>query len=384
MTYDITAWSLIQAFGLEGFAAQQRIDAFQAYVPAPGVLRRSEASPYAWLAPWNSMQSARFLAGLLQQGVVVRCAEEPFAVEGNSWPAGTLVITRADNRKLADFNQKVQAAALRFDHFVSPVNTGFVDKGRDFGSDAMRLIEKPRVLVLSGEKTYNNEFGQVWYYFDQDISFPATYVDAGDLQRLDLSGFNTLVLPEGNFGFSDAALGKIGDWVNGGGRLIAIGAANTSLADKPGFNLARFAKDADRDRARTEAEQIALDHRTALYKDRDRDALSDNNPGAVVRVKMDTSHPLAFGLKNYYFSLKTNDLRFDLVKDAWNVGYLEEDFRSFGFIGYRLKKKLRNSTVFAAQRKGRGQVIYLVDNPLFRSFWEEGKLLFSNALFLAN
>ncbi|MEY3369223.1 MAG: hypothetical protein RI973_2378, partial [Bacteroidota bacterium] len=84
MTYDITAWSLIQAFGLEGHATRERIDAFQAYVPAPGVQRRSEASPYAWLASWNSMQSARFLAGLLQQGVVVRYAEEAFAVEGVS------------------------------------------------------------------------------------------------------------------------------------------------------------------------------------------------------------------------------------------------------------------------------------------------------------
>ncbi len=385
LTYDITAWSLIHAQGLEGFATKQRVDHSGSYSMVsnapPFVVTET---PYAYAAPWNSMQSARFLADVLKNGVVVRYAEQAFTVEGKLWPAGTLVITQADNRKLEDFDEKVQAASTRLDHPITPVSTGFVDSGRDFGSDAMRLIEPPKVLVLSGEKTYNNEFGQVWFYFDKDVEYPATIVDAGDFPGIDLKDYNTLVLPEGRFSFDSATIDKLSDWISGGGRLIALGAANRGLADQKGFNLAKFAKDADKEKEKTEAEQIALDHRTALYKDRVRNSLMDNMPGAVVRVKMDKSHPLAFGLKDYFFSLKTNDLRYDLLKNAWNVGYLEEDYLSHGFIGSNLKKKLKNTAVFAVQGKGRGQVVYLVDNPLFRSFWEEGKLLFSNAVFLVN
>ena len=107
-------------------------------------------------------------------------------------------------------------------------------------------------------------------------------------------------------------------------------------------------------------------------------------PGAIVRAKTDTSHPLAFGLKDYYFSLKTNSDYFDLLKGAWNVSYLEDGFLSHGYIGSNLKKEMNNSALFAVQDKGRGKVIYLIDNPLFRSFWEEGKLVFSNAIFLVN
>ena len=385
LTYDITAWSLIQANGLEGFATKQRVDNSQGYDLGKNSLPRTVGTPYAYAAPWNSMQSARFLAGVLKNDVVVRYAGEAFTVEGKTWPAGSLVITKADNRKLEDFDQKVQAAAVEFDYPITPVGTGFVESGRDFGSDAMHLIEKPKVLVLSGEKTYNNEFGQVWFYFDKDITYPATFVDAEEFSVLDLKDFNTLVLPEGRFSFDSSTIEKIGEWVSGGGgHLIVLGAANSGLAGQKGFNLAKFAKDDDKEKAKTEAEQIALDHRTALFKDRIRASLPDNIPGAVVRVKMDKSHPLAFGLKDYYFSLKTNDLRYDLVKDAWNVGYLEEDYLSHGFIGSNLKKSLKNSVVFAVQSKGRGQVVYLIDNPLFRSFWEEGKLLFSNAVFLVN
>ncbi len=384
LTYDVTAWPLIQAHGLLGFATEQALTpaappAWSA--PAPP---RPDKQPYAWLASWNSVHSARFLAALLREGGVARYAESAFSVEGRDWPAGTLVLTRADNGHLPNFDRLVAATAARLGYPLSTTATGLVSQGRDFGSAGMRLIETPRVLVLSGEKTFHNEFGQVWYFFDQDIDYPATYRDAEELPRVDLSAYNTLILPEGAYQWEESTLAKLSAWVESGGRLIAVGAANRSLADQPGFALARFATDENQEQARSEAEEIALDHRTARFADREREALSDFNPGAVVRVTMDVSHPLAFGLRPYYFSLKTNDLRFDMPKNAWNVGYLEPGFPVQGFIGHRLRKRLDHTAVFSVQDKGRGQVVYLVDNPLFRAFWESGKLVFSNALFLTD
>ena len=385
LTYDITAWSLMHAFGLEGYAIKQKVDVDQGYdFPKVNVMEAVKKTPYSYLLQWNSMQSANVVSELLKNGVVVRYAESPFVVEGKPYPAGTLVMTKADNRKNAEFNKTVLAAAAKFDAELSTVQTGFSDRGQDFGSDAMRLIKKPEVLVLSGEKTSNNEFGQVWFYFDKDVDYPATIIDADQLSQFDLDGYNTLVLPEGSFKFDEKTLEKIGKWTNAGGRLIAIGAANRSLAGKSGFSLKKYAKEGDEKAAKTEAEQIALDHRTAIYKNRVRASLANNMPGAVVRVKMDNSHPLGFGLKDYYFSLKTGSSHYDLVKGAWNVGYLEEDFLYHGFIGSNLKKKMSNTAVFSVQNKGKGKVIYLIDNPLFRSFWEEGKLVFSNAVFLVH
>lgn len=385
-TYDITAWSLLQAHGLEAFATAQRMEPKSlGYDFAEQNLHLPDAPPYAYLVEWTSVQSARLLGELLKQGIVCRYAEMPFGLEGKDWPAGTLVVTRADNRKHPDFAGAMRAASEKFGYPMAVAETGFVDAGHDFGSESIRLVTPPKVLVLAGGKTQENEFGQVWFYFDKEIGYPATIVDAEELSGgLDLTNYTTLVLPEGSYGFDDATLLKIGNWVNGGGRLIAIGNANMALADKPGFSLARFAKASDGDAAKSEADRFALDHRTMVYKDRNRTSISDFNPGAVVGVKMDTSHPLAFGMRNLYFSLKTSSLRFDLLKDAWNVGYLEEDYLSEGFIGANLRKQLKNTAVFAVQGKGSGKVVYLVDNPLFRSFWEEGKLLFSNAVFLVN
>jgi hypothetical protein len=50
-------------------------------------------------------------------------------------------------------------------------------------------------------------------------------------------------------------------------------------------------------------------------------------------------------------------------------------------VGHNLKKKLEETVTFAVEKKEKGTVIYMIDNPLFRGFWENGILLFSNALF---
>jgi hypothetical protein len=384
LTYDITAWALPYAHGLEAYATKTRIDPGQDYDWRAKPVAPSGSTPYAYLAIWNSTQSASFLGDLLKNGVTARYAEKRFDIGGKSYAPGTLVITRADNRKNPDFDKVVRAASTKFEYELTSVESGFVTSGHDFGSESMRLIIAPRILVLSGEKTWSNEFGQVWFFFDREINYPATIINADQLNRVDLDDFNLLVLPEGSYGFDDGAIERIGNWVSGGGRLIAIGYANASLEDKKGFSLSRYAKATDKDEAQRQSDQEALDARKDVYHDRVRSSLSNQIPGAIVRAKMDTSHPLAFGIKDYYFSLKTNDLRYDLLKNAWNVGRLGDDLKVSGFIGANLKSKLKNSLAFAVQEKGRGQVIYLIDNPLFRSFWEEGKLLFSNAVFLVH
>jgi hypothetical protein len=53
-----------------------------------------------------------------------------------------------------------------------------------------------------------------------------------------------------------------------------------------------------------------------------------------------------------------------------------------GFVGAGAKKKTMDGLIFGVQELGNGSVVYLNDDPLFRSFWENGKLLFSNAVFM--
>jgi hypothetical protein len=55
-----------------------------------------------------------------------------------------------------------------------------------------------------------------------------------------------------------------------------------------------------------------------------------------------------------------------------------------GFAGDAAKSKLGKSLVFGEERMGRGSIIYMADDPLFRAFWQNGKLFFANAIFFTN
>ncbi|MCB9081790.1 MAG: zinc carboxypeptidase [Lewinellaceae bacterium] len=381
MTYDITAWSLPYAYGLEAYASSQRLD------PQAGGYTFSPpatvaGAPYAYLINWESLTQARFLASLVQAGIRVRYATEPVTIEGKAFGRGTLVITRADNRKMGTrFDETLKALAQKQQISLHSVNTGFADSGHDFGARAYQLVPEVNIALLGGEQTNGNEFGQTWYYFEQDLGMPVAVLDADRIDRFDLNAYNVLVMPEGRFRLTEGQWEKISTWVNGGGRLIAVGDALGALTDRKGFGLTRYADDQAKKAAQAAADKAALEERFLDYAGQDRRELSNFTPGAILQVKLDNTHPLAFGQGSQYFSLKTTNVVFQPLKNAWNVGVVVEKPIVSGFVGHQAMPDLEGSLVFAVERKGAGSVVYMVDNPLFRAFWDNGKFLFSNAVF---
>ena len=49
--------------------------------------------------------------------------------------------------------------------------------------------------------------------------------------------------------------------------------------------------------------------------------------------------------------------------------------------GQYVLEDVGNSLIFGVERSGGGQIVYFVDNVLFRNFWYNGKLMVANALF---
>jgi hypothetical protein len=70
------------------------------------------------------------------------------------------------------------------------------------------------------------------------------------------------------------------------------------------------------------------------------------------------------------------------MKEGWNVGYLKDNNYVTGFVGAKAKDKMKNTMIFGVHEMGRGKIIYMADDPIFRGFWYAGKLIFSNAVFL--
>lgn len=377
LTYDITAWETHYAYGLDGYAVTGTIDTEPVKPTVEEELTPSIEKPYAYLAKWNSLYDLKYLSQLLKNGLTVRYAEEAFTLNGNNYNPGTLIITRNGNENLGDrFDQIVKDEAALLNRIVTPTATGFVDSGKDFGSSSVRLIEAPKVALISGEGTSSNMVGHIWNFFDQQIDYPVTMINTDDFGSVDWSDYHVIVMPT-MYGsvVNDTNLSVIRDWVRNGGTLIALDGANSVLAGKEGFALKRKSMDNE-----GEAETEPGD-KLRVYGNAERERASGSNPGSVYEITMDTSHPLAFGYNDTYMSLKLGTDAYEYLDYGWNVGAAKPGAHRSGFTGVDAQKELEHTLTFGVQNMGSGEVVYMVDNPLFRGFWHNGKLLFGNALF---
>ena len=209
-------------------------------------------------------------------------------------------------------------------------------------------------------------------------------VDKDDLGRVDYMDFNIVILPDGYYSLSDSEMKRITAFINGGGKVIAMAGALGNFVEKDGYALAKYATDEEKEAAKKHQEAKRLDARSDSYHDQERHGISNSVPGAIIRNNLDASHPLTFGLGDNYHSLKTSRQRYSLLQGAWNVVTVPKDYTHYGFIGSGLKPKFAETVSFAVEEKGSGSIIYMVDNPLFRGFWDNGLMLFGNAIFLVD
>lgn len=380
LSYDITAWSLPLAYGVESFAVKGNLPVKTKnkldVIPTSKI-----ANAYAYYIPWNNRSSARVLSLLHQENIKVRSARKEVYFGDLKIERGGLIVTKGDNSKVQNFEETIQNLIKeKFDYVA--LESGFASNGGDLGGENYPLLKTPKVLVLGGSGVSNIDFGQVWFYMDQVIEYPMSTVEIQHFNRVNLAEYNTLILPEGWYGFSDTQKSSIDNFISKGGKVIAIGGAVGQFEDRPGYHLTKFATEEEKAEAQKYIEEQELLDRFLDFEGSERRSISGFIPGAIIENLIDASHPLTFGLGEKYFSLKTTDSNFKLLKGAQNVIYIPKNYQSFGFIGNKLKKSIEETVSFAVDYHGNGKVIYMIDNPLFRGFWENGNLLFSNALFL--
>ncbi|MEM7789374.1 MAG: M14 metallopeptidase family protein [Bacteroidota bacterium] len=373
VTYDATAWALPYVYGLEGMAVEATVDTSG---PAPTAATLPAASrPYAYVAPWEAPADAKLLAALLREGVGVRVVPTPFEAGGQTFARGALVVTRAGNARLGDrLDALVRDAATEAGRPLAALASGFAASGPDLGSNQVGFVRKPTVAVLADTPVSTTALGPIWHWFDAVVEYPATLLTAEGFRASDLDGVDVLVLPDGSYGswLSASRAEEIRDWVRAGGRLVAFERAVTALARRDGFSVrVRDAPEAD-----TSAEA-----RLQSYGDRTRRGVSGDVPGAIYRVALDNTHPLAFGYPDHLYILKRRATAVEFLTDDWNVGVVRDGAPTAGFAGAEAQARLGDTLVFGVEEMGRGEVVYFVDNPLFRGFWADGQLLFANAVF---
>ena len=422
ISYDLTAWALPYVYNIEAYAVEERLpsagDALavkkksRSKAPAPkqtgesgddnnkpesqtsgadktadgeAVTASEEKSnngqqadtvrAYAYAVPMTGFNELKFMAHLYRDGFYVRSALRPFTAAGNSFDRGSVVVARGDNRSMTLFDEKVEAAAAASG--VKPVKLagGMSATGKDLGSDYTRVGQGPAVALVGGEGT-SQAFGEIWFFMERELEYPVTVIDGSRLKNCDLSEYDLLILPGGNLKESKE---RIMSFVTGGGRVIALESAielfredkTTELGKAWELRQAEEKKNAKADPADTT--------RLVRYEDQRRMAATGRSAGAIYRVKLDDTHPYAFGMGKEWYLMKRNEGLPYLEKGS-NIGHITDEDPVAGFAGYKFRKKVKNTGVIASENIGKGTVVYISDDPYFRAYWKSGRVLLGNLL----
>jgi len=386
-TYDITAWSLPYVYGLTAYASKVAVNAGGAV--AKDSVKNNAADSYGYVIAWQGVSSARAIGQLMSAGIKMRFSEMPFEVNGKSFARGSVIILKKGNEKFGSTLWSSVAKVCDQNNIaMNAVSTGFVDKGYDFGSNKVHPMKAVKVALLTGEGVGSLGAGEIWHFFEKELEYPVTLINAADIGRAKWSDIDVLIMPDGNYRFlSDkGSADQFVLWIRNGGRVVALESATGQLSRQDWSAIAakkdKDGKDGkdDKDTASKKDPYAAL----KTFADRDRDGIENTTPGSIFRVDVDSTHPLMYGYPSYYYTLKMDDILYDFTKDGagWNAGVIKKDNQLAGFVGYKLKKKLKDGLLFATQNLGRGSVTYLTDDVMFRNFWENGKLMFCNAVFM--
>jgi hypothetical protein len=374
-SYDISAWSLPFAYGVEAHTVRRAPDA--AWSPAAPQPRAGTAPP----APnaYGLLAEPRFdnwtpVIRYLRDGGRVRVLERPFTLEGRSWPAGTLFFQR---QGVDDFADKVRAAGV--DRIGVPVHSGRVTAGNDLGTGRSVNLTLPKVGLIAGEGVSATAVGAHWFFLEQTLGLPHSQLTPDRIASADLSEFDVIIAPDmGRTTLGERGTTALRQWVQRGGTLIATGSAARGV----GATIA----DIKLREAPKESEESRLERALRGREDRQLDRWVDQVPGAILTVQLDAAHPLAFGVgvagdPQKLFVLHSGAQVFEPAPEFETVGFFRSELqRVSGMISEKNIEHLQRGSWLAMKRMEQGKVILFIDDPLFRHFWYSAFQAYANAV----
>jgi len=385
LTYDITAWSIPFAFGLETYATSQVLKVEkEGFTIDPFEEINKEQVHYAYVFTRKDINDLSLLSELFLKGINIRTNYKSLTNNGRKVPAGSFFILMGDNTNFrGNIPLTLSELSNKYEVEILVLKTGFSDSGPDLGSSQLKLLDhKIKVGALYGDNVNALNVGEIWHLFEQELNYPLIRLNSAYLEMFNLNDLDVIIIPQGYYSsvLKEDQVKLLGTWVRNGGRLILIGSALRYFADNESFNLKKFLDEEEKEQIEDLKEK---EDYLRKFDESERLYIKDKIRGGIYKTRLDHTHPIGFGYPEYYFTLKTLDDRYSVLDNGWNVATISgAQDKVSGFSGSNSQAKTFKSLIVGMEDKGAGEVVYFVDNPLFRSFWENGKLMFCNAVFM--
>ncbi|WP_282161436.1 M14 family zinc carboxypeptidase [Ulvibacterium marinum] len=381
--YDASAWSVANFYNmkyrpLNSLNLDEKVESTENLVTVAPV----QKSDYAYIVDWDDYNAPALLNQLQHKGLVVSSSFKPFTAKigsnGKKFNYGALVIPVSLQKKSADeVYQLIQKAQQKFQVPVYGIPTGYNAKGIDLGSRNVKTLKTPKVAMLIGHGVRSYEAGEVWHLLDTRVGMPITKLPMRNFNRVNLDKYNLLVMVSGSYDLNQKQRDKIKDWVNKGNTLITIGTAAKWAIEK---------KLVSEKLTKTETDSMAAVERKP-YVDAPENIGKEQIGGVILKVDLDTTHPLGFGYRDQQIPVyKNNEVWLSPSKNAYaTVAQYANEPHIDGFITQKnMEEFLKPSASLLVSKLGNGRVILFADNPNFRGSWYGTNRLFLNALFLGD
>ncbi len=410
--YDVTAWALPFLYDVPCYMAEQASSGnFMTLkqLPQPaGAVKGGKAS-LAYLISWGTQSAAAALADLFRQEVRVHSSDKNFKLNGTSFSRGTLIVKVQDNP--ADLSERMQKLAAAHGVDIYSTDSSWVDDGPNFGSRNVNYLPRPKIAMAYNTPTSPNSVGWTRYLLEQRYGCSVTVIRAEQLRVADLTKYNVLILPDGNYGTTLGDGAKLKEWVSNGGTLITFANATSWLSDerigllpvkrekrnKPGAKGDKEKKEdgdsgkqakADADKSPSSATQPKPQDDTAALEKaiEPNDEYPSSTPGAIIRLKINNTHWLGYGYGETTTALIDSDRIFPLLKldQGTNVAIAAPSDKLLlsGLMWDDVQRQLPNKAFVLNVPVGRGNIVAFTEDPNYRAFLESMSLMFMNAVLL--
>ncbi len=366
--YDISAWTFPLAFNLDYEEASSTAnlgDEVNTLQLKEGNL--TDKSSYGYVMQWHEYYAPKALNMLLSNDIRAKVGMNPFKINGTTYDYGTIFIPVQNQSKNAEELFVFLKEVAEQSHIqIEAISTGLTE-GIDMGSRQFSTLKEPKIALIVGDGVTSSDAGEIWHLLDQRYAMRVTKLDTRTLIKMDLSRYNTMILP--NAKLDSMVAKKLKSWVSEGGTLIAY------------ENTIRWLQ--TNKLVKLDMKKTKLTAKNITFEQKDDFKGAQLVSGAIFEAKIDRSHPINFGYKNATLPLFKNDtIMMAPDKESYNnpIQYTKNPLLS-GYISKVNLDSLANTVPFQVKRLKAGKVVLFTDNTNFRAFWYGTNKLLMNAIF---
>ena len=436
--YDITAWSMPLAFGVDAFWTEDaaNINANPVTAEYLETVKRGNVSgraQIAYIIPYDTDGAGAMAIRLLKENFRVAIAAKQLNAGGRSYARGTFVVRVTRNNET--IHEAIARLARELGVNVIAVNTGYTEEGdTNVGSENVYSLQMPRIAMVADEVVDQTSYGSIWWTLDRyGIEF--TPLTINNVRGSALNKYNVLIMPDGSAGRYFSALGSGGvtalkTWIANGGTLITVRGASVfaSLKDV-GLTSAKLVGSDDDEKGkanedveadkRKEAEsqpspsptpgtkkQPTVEATPNLELKNDKadwqppvlppiaspsanaGRVPEGVPGAIMRATVDRTSYLTFGLESDEIPvLLSSGYFFRYSKEGTNALVFDANPKKpltiSGFVWEGNTERLLQGTAYVIdETNGSGHVILFADEPFFRGIFRSVTRPFFNSMLL--